>query len=191
MFRTALRLAAPRLSVSARVAPRIARALPAVAPVRAFSVSLARCGSGETDAELSSRLAQEISYERQNESSPDAAPPAFVSDFQAAGIWKIEDVAGSDEIALTRSYGNEKIRVLFSIGDIDTSAPEHDEIDAEEANHDDGEPDVGFPVRCAITISKVSEPRRHPRRIYADTSDAARTRLPHHRRPGARRRVWH
>ena len=61
---------------------------------------------------------------------------------------KIEDQSGSDEIALVRDFGNEHIRILFSIGDIDTS--EEDETPEEmEARP--------FPVRCAITISKVSD----------------------------------
>ncbi|PWN46084.1 mitochondrial glyco protein [Ceraceosorus guamensis] len=150
-------VAQPRLSAS-RIAP--SRALPCIAPtstVRFLQASAVARGSGSTDSELSSRLAQEITYERESaaagsegEGSESASEePEFVKDFKAAGVWRIQDVAGSDEIALTREYGNEHIRVLFSIGDIDTS-----ENDFEEEEGSEEEQEAGFPVRCAITISK-------------------------------------
>ena len=126
--------------------------------MRHLHVSRPVFGSGESDAELSSRLEQEITYEKEaaasavNESG-DGEPP-FLSEFRKAGVWKIEDQAGSDEIALTRDFGNEHIRILFSIGDIDTVDNEIEEADEVDGEKEDDEP-PSFPVRCAITISKV------------------------------------
>lgn len=151
--------ALPRTAISSSIS-RISSPCFASAPLsqsrlslRQFHLSRPVYGSGESDPELSSRLEQEISYEKEtasqysNESS--SGEPEFLSDFIKQGLWNIEDQAGSDEIALTREFGNEHIRILFSIGDIDT--PEEEESAAEE------EDSRTFPVRCAITISKVSK----------------------------------
>lgn len=119
--------------------------------LRQFHISPPAFGSGESDSELSTRLEQEISYEKETASQyatgTNSGEPEFLTEFKKAGIWKIEDQPGSDEIALVRDFGNEHIRILFSIGDIDTSEEEEttEEVEAR-----------AFPVRCAITISKVS-----------------------------------
>lgn len=149
--------ALPRLAISSSV-NRLSS--PCLAPflsqshlsLRQFHLSAPIYGSGESDPELSSRLGQEISYEKEaassfaNESS--GGEPEFLSDFIKQGLWNIEDQAGSDEISLTREFGNEHIRILFSIGDIDTTEEEENTTEELEAR--------AFPVRCAITISKVS-----------------------------------
>jgi complement component 1 Q subcomponent-binding protein len=136
------------------VAPLTLSHLSSVQPsqtIRQFHLSRPAFGSGESDAELSSRLEQEIVYEKeaatQYATENNNGEPEFLSSFKKAGIWKIEDQSGSDEIALVREFGNEHIRILFSIGDIDTSE------DEETPEEDEVRP---FPVRCAITISKVS-----------------------------------
>lgn len=148
---------------SSRVAPRSLVAGPLMQSfvqqqARLLSTTLPRLGAGEHDQELSSRLAQEISYEQETaaqiQGESGGPEPAFLADFREAGIWKIEDVAGSDEIALTREFGNEHIRVLFSIGDIDTADVQNEMEDADAEEKED-EDTPSFPVRCAITISKV------------------------------------
>jgi complement component 1 Q subcomponent-binding protein len=122
--------------------------------IRHFHLSRPAFGSGESDSELSSRLEQEISYEKEAASGYSSengtgGEPGFLTDFKKQGLWKIEDQAGSDEIALVREFGNEHIRILFSIGDIDTSEEDED-------TPEDDEPRP-FPVRCAITISKPNQ----------------------------------
>lgn len=129
---------------------------------RSFHVSAPKRGAGESDEELSSRLAQEISYEKESAAAGESGSdtePVFLAEFRKAGVWKIEDQPGSDEIALTREFGNEHIRVLFSIGDIDTAEADVDEND-EVGQREDEDDAPSFPVRCAITISKV---RMHAR----------------------------
>lgn len=129
-----------------------------VMDMRAFHSTRLNRSAGESDSELSAKLQQEISYEQEStpipgqESADANAEPAFLTDFKNQGVWKIEDHAGSDEIALTRDFGNEHIRVLFSIGDIDSSEAEMDESDEVDVKEDEDGP--AFPVRCAITISK-------------------------------------
>lgn len=130
--------------------------------IRQFHSSKPVLGSGESDVELSTRLAQEIEYERDNSSinsSEQSNEPGFLTNFRSQGIWKIEDQPGSDEIALIRDFGNEHIRVLFSIGDIGetTDADELEESEDVNETKEEEEETPAFPVRCAITISKQSQ----------------------------------
>lgn len=145
----------PSSSAAALVAP------PRRSIAASFSTSIARFGSGTSDVELASRLQQEISYEKETANSQthsevasgQGAEPDFLRDFKSMGIWSINDVNGSDEISLEREFGNEKIRVLFSIGDIDAGMEE--EFESEEGGQgEDNEP--ALPVRVAVTIAKVS-----------------------------------
>ncbi|KAG8895624.1 Mitochondrial acidic protein mam33 [Tulasnella sp. 403] len=124
---------------------------PAVS-ARSFSVSSRAFGQGESDVELTSRLKEEIIYEKEAAAQVGEVPE-FVQEFTSRGIWKIEEQPGHDEIAITRTFGNETIRVLFSIADIDApqEAPELDE-DGQPVESDDA--NAVFPIRCAITITK-------------------------------------
>lgn len=152
-----VRLALQRLAVP-RVAVRAARTVPMMrvaAPVRAFSVTPRRFSAGESDVELASSLQQEIEYEREAAAESGGGDPDWLSQFKNEGVWHIDDRAGSDEVALTRQFGNEDIRVLFSIGEINTTDPsnEFEQEDADEITSD-GEFQGSFPVRCAISIAK-------------------------------------
>ncbi|CAO1625061.1 unnamed protein product [Parajaminaea phylloscopi] len=153
----------------ARIAPTAARPFARIASAalaqRTFTTTPLRAGSGTSDVELSSRLNQELTYERetaQSQTHGSESEPDFLRDFKSTGTWSIRDFAGSDEIALEREFGNEKIRVLFSIGDIDAGMEEDgfDDDDAagpngSSANSEGGEDDEpALPVRCAITITK-------------------------------------
>ncbi|PWN18465.1 mitochondrial glyco protein [Microstroma glucosiphilum] len=155
----------PKLAASA-TATQLPRFSATPSSSHPFTTSLTRLGSGTTDVELASRLAQELTYEQETQassasSSSDAGEPDFLRDFKSTGIWSIQDIAGSDEIALERDFGNERIKVLFSIGDIDTNDPsefedaEEGEAAQEEGKEDDESP--AFPVRCAISITKANK----------------------------------
>ncbi|KAG8931400.1 Mitochondrial acidic protein mam33 [Tulasnella sp. 418] len=119
---------------------------------RQFSVSARSFGQGESDVELVSKLKEEIQYEK--EAAAEAGPvPEFVSDFKSSGVWSIEAKDGNDEVVLTRKFGNEEVRVIFSIADIDAEAPAP-EFD-EDGNPVEGENSLtSTPVRCAITMTK-------------------------------------
>ncbi|KAE8227247.1 hypothetical protein CF319_g269 [Tilletia indica] len=177
-FRTQTRITAAASKPSASTA--------AAAAARLFSSSALRASHGESDAELAARLAEEIEYEREtaaaeaadqggdaSASSSQQQQPEFVQSFLAsAPSWSIVDEAGSDEVVLTREFGNESIRVLYSIGDIDTHAAQSAIDDASAdlstnpaASADDaegaaaaGEEDEysNIPIRAAITIAKPS-----------------------------------
>jgi complement component 1 Q subcomponent-binding protein len=79
--------------------------------------------------------------------------------FQESGVWQIEDVPGYDEITLTRKFGNENIRLMFSIADLQT------EDDVEGSEGEEGGEEAGddapyhaFPVRASLSITKTSAP---------------------------------
>ncbi|KIS65802.1 mitochondrial p32 family protein [Mycosarcoma maydis] len=165
LCRTLLRAAAVPRATSAASAVAVARASirPCVVPgMRTFSVTRSVLGQGEYDAELAGKLAQELSYEQENSNlfigdSP-TSEPGFVSEFKQAGIWKLRDTPGQDEVALEREFGNEHIQILFSVGDIDTSG-------ALPEDNEDGTPGeiVGppeqpdqpqYPIRISATITK-------------------------------------
>ncbi|KAI0754194.1 mitochondrial glycoprotein [Daedaleopsis nitida] len=145
--RAASRTAA-RSALAARVAPIASRA---------FSVSARRFGEGTSDVALSQRLAEELKYE--NDAAP-VAEPEFLKAFKAQGTWSIEDTAGLDEVTLSRKFGNEDIRLIFSIADIQSeSEAEFEESESAEENAEDADaPLHSYPIRCSFSFTKTSTP---------------------------------
>lgn len=118
-------------------------------------------GQGESDAELSSKLAQELEYEELNSDlfvdGSLANDPEFVTLFKKDSAWKINDKSGSDEVVIEREFGNEHVRVYFSVGDVDTSSgefPTEEDEDGKEATPAEEQGDESFPVNVCITITK-------------------------------------
>ncbi|CDU24643.1 probable Mrb1-Mitochondrial p32 Family Protein [Sporisorium scitamineum] len=157
--RTLLR-AAPRATNALAVARASVR--PAIIPaIRTFSATPLARGQGEYDAELSARLAQELSYEQENSNlfigdSP-TNEPGFVTEFKQTGVWKLLDTPGQDEVLLERQFGNEHIKVLFSVGDIDTGGPlQEDGEDGSPQGPPEQPENPPFPVRVSATVTKPS-----------------------------------
>ncbi|KAM5543513.1 hypothetical protein V8D89_002764 [Ganoderma adspersum] len=153
-------------SFAARTAPRsVARAALAarIAPVasRAFSVSSRRFGEGASDVALMQRLEEELKFETA-ESAPGQAEPEFLKAFKAQGTWAIVDSPGLDEVTLTRKFGNEDIRLIFSIADIQSDQqPEFEEEGAEAAEESADEEGIAlhsYPIRCSFSFTKASTP---------------------------------
>ena len=106
------------------------------------------------DVVLSQKLAEELQYEKT--SAEGVSEPEFLTSFKADGTWKVEDVSGNDEVTLTRNFGNENIRIMFSIADI--QAQEEDSAFDEESAEEDGrsdEPIHSYGIRVAFTVTKV------------------------------------
>ncbi|KAK4056005.1 Mitochondrial acidic protein mam33 [Microbotryomycetes sp. JL221] len=122
---------------------------------------------------LSSKLMEEIKFEADNAQDSE---PEFLKEFKQNSVWAIVDEPGADEITLTRNYGNENIRLLFSISDLDAE-PEADETYLEEGEEEGattssadtgsggvgeeatgGPTDESFPVETSITITKQGVP---------------------------------
>jgi complement component 1 Q subcomponent-binding protein len=122
--------------------------------VRAFSGSAARWGEGNTDVLLSQKLGEELQYEKESNAELDATPE-FLKQFMSQGVWSIEDIPGNDEVTLSRKFGNENIRLTFSIADIQ-STEENFENEEEEETGDAEVP--GYPIRASLTITKSTGP---------------------------------
>ncbi|KAI8974846.1 mitochondrial glycoprotein [Trametes punicea] len=150
--RAVTRSVVARSALAARAAP--------VSASRAFSVSARRMGEGASDVALAQKLEEELKYE-----SEAATPgePDFLKAFKAQGTWMIDDTPGSDEVTLTRKFGNEDIRLIFSIADIQTEQePEFEEgVEGEEATAEAEESDIplhSFPIRCSFSFTKSTAP---------------------------------
>ncbi|KAK2461143.1 hypothetical protein APHAL10511_006670 [Amanita phalloides] len=123
----------------------------AVQGVRAFSCTTRVFGSGSTDVELSQKLQAELQYE--NESGADLPKaPDFLRAFQEQDVWTIEDVPGQDEITLSRKFGNETLRLMFSIADIEETDYENPEEQSEGAE----EPIQAYPIRISLSLIKTN-----------------------------------
>ncbi|TCD65642.1 Mitochondrial acidic protein mam33 [Steccherinum ochraceum] len=111
--------------------------------VRTFSVSARRFGEGATDVSLAQKLAEELKYEK--EAAP-AETPEFLNNFRAQGVWEIDDIAGNDEVTIHRKFGNESIRLMFSIANI------QEEFQGEE---EESEEQPSYPIRCSFSFTKA------------------------------------
>lgn len=116
--------------------------------VRAFGVSVRRIGEGSSDVLLSQKLQEELNFE-----TADGAEevPEVIKSFLAQGTWSVNDVPGNDEVTLTRKFGNEELRLIFSIADVQED-PEFDGLEGEEGESEDT-PTV-YPIRTSLSITK-------------------------------------
>jgi len=124
--------------------------------VRAFSVSARRFASGTTDIALSQKLKEELKYEK--ESLSEGSTPEFLKNFLEKGVWSISDVRGNDEVILTRKFGDENIRLIFSISDIQPEEDFEEEEPESDSESDVDENPAPYPVRAALTITKSNGP---------------------------------
>ncbi|OJA12074.1 hypothetical protein AZE42_02175 [Rhizopogon vesiculosus] len=139
---------APLRLATVQLAPRAS-----MTAARAFSVSARRLSEGSTDVVLSQKLAEELKYEK--EAAVDATEPEFLKTFKEQGIWTVHDVLGNDEVTLTRKFGNETVRLMFSIADIQ-SAEEDPEYEQEEGEGAEDQPLHSYPVRASFSVTKAN-----------------------------------
>jgi len=123
--------------------------------VRAFSVTARAFGTGATDVALSQKLQSEVQYEKQSVADLPATPD-FLKAFEEQGIWTIENVPGQDEITLSRKFGNESIRLIFSIADIQEDEPNYENPEESEGAEDEGI--QGYPIRVSVSVTKTNGP---------------------------------
>jgi complement component 1 Q subcomponent-binding protein len=115
-------------------------------------VSARRFGEGTTDGDVSAKIAEELAYEKEATIS---AEPAFLKEFKDSGIWTLEDTPGNDEITIHRKFGNEHIRLVFSIADLQGAEENLESHEGEEVSAD---VEASYPLRCSFTVSKPSVP---------------------------------
>ncbi|KAG8216920.1 putative regulatory protein suaprga1 [Butyriboletus roseoflavus] len=133
------------LRLSAQATPRMT-----LSATRAFSMTSCRFSEGTSDVVFSQKLAEELKYEKESASTEE---PEFLKAFKAQGVWTIEDVVGNDEVTLTRKFGNENIRVMFSIADIQNMEEESGfDQDGEEGGDEDNA--QSYPIRVSFSVTK-------------------------------------
>ncbi|KAI0279032.1 regulatory protein suaprga1 [Russula aff. rugulosa BPL654] len=147
----ALSLRSSLISARARVHTLSSFSRPLPATRAAFSVSARRFG--EADGALSAKIAEELKYEKE---AALESEPEFLKEFKSAGIWTIEDAPDSDEVTLRRKFGNEQIRLIFSIADLQSAEDFDPAEDEGGASAETGE--APYPLRCSLTVTKPSVP---------------------------------
>ncbi|KAH9462168.1 hypothetical protein H4Q26_017978 [Puccinia striiformis f. sp. tritici PST-130] len=136
-----------RASHSLRSSPQASSLL--FSAQRHFSVGPVSRSAGETDSKLVAKLKAEITYEEDAGSKDD---PEWLKEFKADGTFEITDKLGSDEVVLTRKFGNENIRIAFSCSESDTNEMDEElEVEPEEDGKDAIE---DCRIRTAISIMK-------------------------------------
>ncbi|KAJ6489958.1 regulatory protein suaprga1 [Mycena sanguinolenta] len=154
LTRTSTRL---RLSSQPALRAVLSSARPAV--TRSFTASARSFKpASATTIQLAEKLRDEISYEDQAVKDTKEEVPEFLANFVEAGTWEIKDTPGNDEVFLTRKFGDESIRVMFSIADLQGLEDEDEGTDNE-----DNEPPP-TELRVSLSISKST----HDGAINAD-----------------------
>ncbi|KAJ9108104.1 hypothetical protein QFC19_002569 [Naganishia cerealis] len=140
----------------ARSAQSVAPRWSALSAVKTFSTSSIRLGGGQSDGALSAKLAEEFAYEQDSATALAGREPEWLDEFTSNGIWKINDKVGADEVTLERQFGNEKLKLTFSISDLD-NPPDTSDLATEEGA-EAAAPEPTFPVRASLNITKSGTP---------------------------------
>ncbi|KAJ7104393.1 regulatory protein suaprga1 [Mycena belliarum] len=146
-----LKIVAPRLRLASAPLARLPL-LAAVKPsARLFSVSSCSRAAGSATTDLATTLREELKYEVEQTEEANQEIPPFLAEFEEAGVWTIADTPGNDEVFVTRTFGDETIRAMFSIADL--QALEEEDMEAE--------PEAEAPpteLRVSLSITKASTP---------------------------------
>ncbi|KAI5793915.1 mitochondrial glycoprotein [Peziza echinospora] len=170
-LRTFSRLAAPISRVSARSmvtkAPRLtALSVPKFSnavlrqPLLASRFSTAtvfRAAEDSVDAELAAKLTSELELEKEMKGFDDM--PDAIKSFLETGTFQVNDTPGHEEVELVRKYGNETIRVEFSISDLNLMG-QNDQLDDDSALYDEEDADVPESAQSGGAQSKNAKESR-------------------------------
>ncbi|KAJ7185285.1 mitochondrial glycoprotein [Mycena filopes] len=152
-LRTVRQLTTASTRLGLRRSPAFCLPLSALRPTvtRAFSVSTRALKNA--DSPVSKKLAQKLREELKYEEETTANElPQFLVDFEES-VWEIEDTPGNDEVFLTRTFGKEKIRIMFSVADLHNIDPdEDDQAEDEQVTEPEAE------LRILLSITKENHP---------------------------------
>ncbi|KAJ6114681.1 hypothetical protein N7486_000459 [Penicillium sp. IBT 16267x] len=138
----------------------------------AFSTSsVFREPAAEGDIELLAKLDEEVKHEKASGAEDAKEQKASIDYTLQAGEWQVKDVAGEQEVVLTKKFGNETIRVTFTVADINNLSEDpmddlHDDALGDEAAYNnqgreiEGEDEIltpTFPARLDIAVEKVNQ----------------------------------
>ncbi|KAF2025051.1 mitochondrial glyco protein [Setomelanomma holmii] len=121
-----------------------------------FSLSARRQDNSGVSDELVAKLQSEISMEEDMKEDHDLS--ANIKEYLENSPFEVEDKAGNQEVVLTRTFGDEKIRITFTTADLDNNVPGEDIT--EDAAFDDADMDVqsgGANTKGAINQGKGSD----------------------------------
>lgn len=135
----------------------------------AFSTSsVFRAPAGEGDAELIAKLEEEVKHEKASGAEDAREQQASIDYTLQNGDWTAKDVEGEQEVVLTKKFGNETIRVTFTVADINNLSEDpmddlHDDALGDEGefssqqNKAENEDEIlppTFPARVNVTVEK-------------------------------------
>jgi complement component 1 Q subcomponent-binding protein len=145
----------------ARTAPRAARFTKAIRPqtslfrqtaafqpawsqaapklTSSFHISAIRRQDGSANEELVAKLQSEISMEEDMKEDDDLS--ANIKEYLENSPFELEDKAGNQEVILTRTFGDEKIRIIFTTADLNNNVNPEDALE-DQAMYDDADMDV-------------------------------------------------
>lgn len=127
---------APVRAVQRPIAISRSSILSRTTPYKSFSTTrIWREAAGDSDIELSAKLAQEYSLES-DASKPENNNLAELEEFFADASFKIQDQPGTENIILTKKFGNETIKIEVSVADMNQER-EMDELDEDSAMADE------------------------------------------------------
>ncbi|KAJ9196895.1 hypothetical protein DTO166G4_5343 [Paecilomyces variotii] len=97
----------------------------------AFSTArILREPAGEGDVELVAKFEEELQHEKASGLEDLDASVQNVKYLLENGPWEVKDVPGEQEVILTRKFGNEDIRVTFTVADLQNLSEQEDFDDA-------------------------------------------------------------
>ncbi|MCJ1446324.1 MAG: hypothetical protein MMC23_006829 [Stictis urceolatum] len=107
---------------------------------------------GTTDEELSAKFADELKLERENSDSSDLPP--HLKEFLDSSPFQVQDTLGDEEVVLTRSFGNEKLRISFTIADLNAIDSDPDAYSQDRAMYDTSDTDLPTETQSGGAQSK-------------------------------------
>ncbi|CAO2656219.1 Nn.00g050220.m01.CDS01 [Neocucurbitaria sp. VM-36] len=106
----------------------------------AFHMSaVRRQGDSGVNEELVAKLQSEISMEEDMKEDEDLS--ANIKEYLESSPFEIEDKPGNQEVVLTRTFGDEKIRITFTTADLNNNVPGDDLVE-DNAMYDDVDMDT-------------------------------------------------
>ncbi|KAJ9296844.1 hypothetical protein DTO271G3_5043 [Paecilomyces variotii] len=97
----------------------------------AFSTArILREPAGEGDVELVAKFEEELQHEKASGLEDLDASVQNVKYLLENGPWEVKDIPGEQEVILTRKFGNEDIRVTFTVADLQNLSEQEDFDDA-------------------------------------------------------------
>ncbi|KAH7401531.1 regulatory protein-like protein suaprga1 [Pyrenochaeta sp. MPI-SDFR-AT-0127] len=144
LARTAPRSAVRLFTKAARQPPSVLRQTAAFQPAWATSIprltasfhvsTTQRQDSSGVNEELVAKLQSEISMEEDMKEDEDLS--ANIKEYLENSPFEVEDQAGNQEVILTRTFGDEKIRITFTTADLNNNVPGEDLVE-DNAMYDD------------------------------------------------------